>query len=141
MDDIHPQLQSDSESLGKFSLCHVRLSRDANYPWLVLIPDRRGIREIFELSWNDQMQLMRESSHVARVLTHIYKPDKLNIATLGNIITQLHMHHIVRYHNDVAWPAPVWGRVPARPYPPGEWDRQIECLRTSLKSDCGWTVF
>lgn len=140
MDDIHPQLQSDSESLGKFSLCHVRLSRDANYPWLILIPDRKGIREIFELSWNDQMQLMRESSHVARVLTHIFKPDKLNIATLGNIVSQLHMHHIVRYHNDVAWPAPVWGRVPARPYPPEEWYRQIECLRTHLKSDCGWTV-
>lgn len=138
MGNIHPQLLTDSEGLGKFSLCHVRLSRDANFPWLILVPNRDGIREIFELVWEDQLQLLRESSHVSRVLTQIYKPDKLNIAALGNIVPQLHVHHIVRYHNDVAWPAPVWGRFPARPYQAEDWRRQIECLRTNLSSDCGW---
>ena len=138
MEDIHPQLLADSESLGKFSLCYVRLLHDANFPWLILIPARKGIREIFELTWNDQMQLLRESSHVARVLTDIYKPDKLNIAALGNIVAQLHVHHIVRYHKDIAWPAPVWGRVPPQSYRPEEWLRQIARLRDNLNSDCGW---
>lgn len=135
---IHPRLLTDSDALGRYALCHVRLSRDANYPWLILVPDRDQITEIFQLDWEDQVNLMRESSHVARVMMKVYKPDKLNIAALGNVVPQLHLHHIARYKDDPAWPAPVWGRVPARAYDKDERRRQAESLCVLFSSESGW---
>lgn len=116
MAEIHPQLRNDCLLIGRFPLSHLLLMRDANYPWFILVPDRDGVSEVFELSETDQRQLMWESSHLARVLAERFGADKMNIAALGNVVPQLHVHHIVRYRNDPAWPAPVWGRVPARPY-------------------------
>jgi diadenosine tetraphosphate (Ap4A) HIT family hydrolase len=107
---IHAQLLADCIVLGRFPLCHLLLSKDANYPWCILVPDREGVSEIHQLSDADQQQLIRESSQLARVLETVFSPDKLNIAALGNIVPQLHIHHIVRYRDDPAWPAPVWGR-------------------------------
>jgi len=91
--------------------------RDANYPWLILVPDRDDVTEIHQLNEVDQQQLMRESVLLSRVLEAAFSPDKLNIAALGNIVSQCHVHHVVRYRSDAAWPAPVWGRVPVREYP------------------------
>jgi diadenosine tetraphosphate (Ap4A) HIT family hydrolase len=113
---LHPQLENDCLILGKLELCHVLLMRDANYPWCILVPDREDITEIHHLSETEQLQLMRESVRLSQVLESIFSPDKLNIASLGNVVPQCHVHHVVRYHTDVAWPAPVWGRVPAREY-------------------------
>ncbi len=92
------------------------LMRDANYPWLILVPDREDVTEIHHLNEADQQQLMRESVLLSRVLETAFSPDKLNIAALGNIVPQCHVHHVVRYRSDAAWPAPVWGRVPAMEY-------------------------
>ncbi len=125
---IHAQLQADCLVIGRFPLCHLLFSKDANYPWCILVPDREGVSEIHQLSDADQQQLIRESSQLARVLENVFTPDKLNIAALGNIVPQLHLHHIVRYRNDPAWPAPVWGRVAPRPY--GE--RQLAALLEQL---------
>jgi diadenosine tetraphosphate (Ap4A) HIT family hydrolase len=111
---IHAQLLADCIVLGRFPLCHLLLSKDANYPWCILVPDRAGVSEIHQLGDADQQQLIRESSLLARVLEAAFSPDKLNIAALGNIVPQLHVHHIVRYRNDPAWPAPVWGQVAPR---------------------------
>ena len=113
MAGIHPQLQADCLVIGRFPLCHLLLSKDTNYPWFILVPDREHISEIHQLTDADQQQLLRESSQLARVLDKVFAPDKLNIAALGNVVPQLHLHHIVRYRDDPAWPAPVWGRVPA----------------------------
>lgn len=99
---------------------------DANYPWLILVPQRPGLREIFELNTDEQTQLIHESSHVARLMHAHFQADKINIAALGNMVPQLHIHHIARYKADLAWPAPVWGRVPAAPY-------SIEQLKTLIK--------
>ena len=90
--------------------------RDANYPWLILVPDREAITEIHQLNAVDQAQLMRESVLLSRVLETLFSPDKLNIAALGNIVPQCHVHHIVRYRSDAAWPAPVWGKLPVKEY-------------------------
>jgi len=90
--------------------------RDANYPWFILVPDREGITEIHQLGEADQQQLMRESALLSRALEAVFSPDKLNIAALGNVVPQCHVHHIVRYRTDAAWPAPVWGRVPSKEY-------------------------
>ena len=113
---IHPQLLNDCLVLGRFTLCHLLLADDANYPWFILVPDRDSIDEIYQLSRDEQMQLLTESSLLSDRLMRVFKGDKLNIAALGNQVPQLHLHHIVRYKTDPAWPAPVWGRVAARPY-------------------------
>lgn len=113
---LHPRLQRDCIDLGAFRLCRVLLMNDAHYPWFILVPQREGIKEIFELSEADQVQLLRESSFLARNLAEIFRADKMNIAALGNLVPQLHVHHVVRYIGDPAWPAPVWGRLSADPY-------------------------
>ena len=89
---------------------------DTNYPWFVLVPDREDATEIHQLSEADQQVFIRESSLLADAIAQAFDADKLNIAALGNIVPQLHIHHIVRYTFDRAWPAPVWGRAPAVPY-------------------------
>ena len=113
---LHSQLEADCLVLGRLELCHVLLMRDANYPWCILVPDREDITEIHHLNEADQLQLMRESVRLSHALESVFSPDKLNIASLGNVVPQCHVHHVVRYHSDVAWPGPVWGRVPAREY-------------------------
>jgi len=132
MAELHPQLQKDCLLIGRFALCRLLLMRDANYPWFILVPDREGIEEIFELSEEDQGQLLRESSQLAAILAERFRADKLNIAALGNLVPQLHIHHVVRYREDAAWPAPVWGRVPVRPYTPEALSAVLETLRSGL---------
>ena len=139
MAELHPQLRKDCLLIGRFTLCHLLLMQDANYPWFILVPDREGIREIYELSEADQVQLLRESSQLSVLLTTRFRADKLNIAALGNVVPQLHVHHIVRYRDDPAWPAPVWGRVPARPYTPEERAGVLGLLRLGLQSDFEFT--
>ena len=138
MATIHPQLMHDCQLLGKFALCHLLLMRDANYPWCILVPDRDGISEIHQLSESDQQQLLRESSLLAVAMESAFSPDKLNIAALGNVVPQLHLHHIARYRTDAAWPAPVWGRVPAKPYLEYELEAVMHSLTALLTS--GFTV-
>jgi diadenosine tetraphosphate (Ap4A) HIT family hydrolase len=118
MTPLHPQLQQDCLLLGHFPLCRLLLMRDANYPWFILVPDRPEISEIYQLDPADRQQLMRESCHLSMVLAQQFQAHKMNVAALGNLVPQLHIHHIVRYRHDPAWPAPVWGKVPARPYSP-----------------------
>jgi len=116
MFELHPLLEEDTLTIGDFPLCRLLLMNDAGYPWFILVPRREGIREIFELDYADQVQLLQESSHLAKMLSRLFEADKLNIAALGNMVPQLHIHHIVRYRSDQSWPHPVWGRFPAKPY-------------------------
>ena len=129
---IHAQLLADCLVLGRFPLCHLLLAKDANYPWCILVPDRDSVSEIHQLSDADQQQLIRESSQLARVLETVFSPDKLNIAALGNVVPQLHIHHIVRYRDDPAWPAPVWGRVARRSYSEQQLGALLEKLAAGL---------
>ena len=134
MATIHPQLMQDCQLLGKCTLCHLLLMRDANYPWCILVPDRDDISEIHQLSESDQQQLLRESSLLSVAMQSAFSPDKLNIAALGNVVPQLHLHHIARYRTDAAWPAPVWGRVPAKPYLEYELEAVVHSLTALLTS-------
>jgi diadenosine tetraphosphate (Ap4A) HIT family hydrolase len=136
---IHAQLQADCLVIGRFPLCHLLLLQDANYPWCILVPDRESISEIHQLTDADQQQLIRESSQLACVLEKAFSPDKLNIAALGNIVPQLHLHHIVRYRNDPAWPAPVWGRLAPRPYGKEQLAALLEKLGTELRKLAEYT--
>jgi len=111
MFEPHPQLAKDTVLIGRFPLCELRLMNDANYPWFMLVPQRENLREIHELNESDLHLLMRESVTISRAIASAFVPDKLNIAALGNVVPQLHIHYIARYTSDPAWPAPVWGKV------------------------------
>ncbi len=138
---LDSRLERDGARIGHFPLCWLLLMHDSNYPWFVLVPDRDGAREIHDLSRADQIQLIDESSALARALEKAFSPDKLNIAALGNIVAQLHIHHIVRYKGDPAWPEPVWGKHPPVPYEPGGWAHRALALREALGPDMGFTVW
>ena len=116
MAEIHAQLTADCHYLGRFPLCHLLLMNDRNYPWLILVPDRVDVREIYQLNADDRERLMQESCLLSEFLDSVFKADKLNVAALGNQVPQLHLHHIARYQADAAWPWPVWGKVPAVAY-------------------------
>ena len=121
--------------MGRFPLSHLLLMKDSNYPWFILVPDRDNITEIHQLSDKDQQQLIAESSILSRIIGQKFKADKINIAALGNLVPQLHLHHIVRYTTDAAWPAPVWGKLPAKPYTDEEMKQVITLLKAGLSPD------
>ncbi|MBL4868942.1 MAG: HIT domain-containing protein [Pseudomonadales bacterium] len=116
MFSLHPTLAKDCFVLGHFPLCELLMMNDSQYPWFILVPQRENIKETYELSVADQHQLNKESCHLGKLLAAEFNADKMNIAALGNVVPQLHIHHIVRYKTDPAWPTPVWGRLPATPY-------------------------
>lgn len=116
MFQLHSQLQRDCRLIGRFPLCLLLLLDDARFPWFVLVPQRENVAEIYLLSDGDRVQLWAESDQLSRCIVNLFKPDKLNIAALGNVVPQLHLHHIARYTGDAAWPKPVWGLGTAEPY-------------------------
>ncbi|GAA0582216.1 HIT domain-containing protein [Halomonas salifodinae] len=113
---LDPRLEADTLPVTELGLCQVRLMNDARFPWLVLVPRRPGIREVYQLSTQDQATLWREATALGEGLMKTLSGDKLNLATLGNMVPQLHLHVIVRFAGDAAWPAPVWGQGRAEPY-------------------------
>src|SRR5690554_57936 len=113
---LDERLLKDTVALGDLALCRVLLMNDSRYPWLILVPRCADMSEVFQLSAAEQQQLWQETSHVGQVLKDVFQADKINIATLGNVVKQLHMHVVVRMQDDAAWPAPVWGNGAARAY-------------------------
>jgi diadenosine tetraphosphate (Ap4A) HIT family hydrolase len=129
---LHAQLQKDTIDIGDLPLCRVLVIKDANYPWLLLVPRRAEAVEIIDLDEVGQAQLMTEISRVARALKEITKCDKLNIAALGNVVPQLHVHVIARRSSDAAWPRPVWGVVPPLAHDAEEVQNFISALRRKI---------
>ena len=129
---LHPQLEKDCLLVGEYPLCRLLLVNDDNYPWFILVPRRADVSEVFQLSEEDQLQLMKESNGLSALLAEHFQADKLNVAALGNMVPQLHIHHIVRYKNDIAWPKPVWGVVPAEPYSDESLKRRLADLLPKL---------
>lgn len=115
---LHPQLDADTHPLARWPLCELRLMDDANHPWLILVPRVPGATELVDLDVAAQSALMAEITRASRALQALHRPDKLNVAALGNAVPQLHVHVIARYRHDIAWPRPVWGVANARPYAP-----------------------
>jgi diadenosine tetraphosphate (Ap4A) HIT family hydrolase len=130
--ELHPQLAADTHPLAALDLCDLRLMDDANYPWLVLVPRVPAAREVIDLDSPQRHRLTDEIDLAARLLREAFRPHKLNIAALGNLVPQLHVHVIAREEHDPAWPAPVWGRVAARPYPPEILVERVRLLRDLL---------
>ena len=130
---LHPQLAKDTFPVGDLALTRVVLANDANYPWLILVPRLPALVELIDLEENAQIQLLGEIAAAARALKNATECDKLNIAALGNQVSQLHVHVIARRHNDAAWPKPVWGANAPASYEPKARDRLIDALRRALQ--------
>ena len=131
---LDPRLQADTRLVAEWSLSQLLLMNDTRYPWFILVPRRIGIREIYQLSEQDQQQLWQESARLGAAAMAAFAGDKLNVAALGNLVPQLHLHHVVRYQGDPAWPAPVWGQGEARPYSAAEQDVVIDRLMNAVES-------
>lgn len=129
---LHPQLAEDTHPLALLALSELRLMDDANHPWLILVPRVADATELLDLNHDQQAQLMREIDGMGRLLRRAFKPDKLNVAALGNMVPQLHVHVIARYRDDIAWPRPVWGTASAQPYSPEALVERVERLRSAL---------
>lgn len=130
---LHAQLQNDCIQVMDLPLSRLLLLNDVNFPWFVLVPRREKITEIYQLEKADQHQLLEESNALSQFMVEQFKPDKLNIAALGNVVPQLHIHHIARYKDDLVWPAPVWGKLAAIPYTEEQSNELIELSRNWLK--------
>lgn len=135
---LHPQLVADTLVLGELPLCLVLLANDSQYPWLILVPKLAELREIHHLSESDQQQLMRESCAVAALLESELGAEKINVAALGNMVAQLHVHHVARFSSDAAWPAPIWGKHPAKPY--ADSGEQVSLWQRHLSAIEGFTT-
>ena len=126
---LDDRLADDTHPVAQLRLCDVRLMDDSHHPWLVLVPRVAGARELIDLSEARQQALLREVAQASRVLRDRFAPDKLNVAALGNVVAQLHVHVIARYTGDIAWPRPVWGHAAARPYTPEALVERVTALR------------
>ncbi len=129
---LHPQLAADTHPVTTLGLCELRLMDDCNYPWLVLVPRVADARELIDLDAAQRTAVVTDIDAASHLLRDAFAPFKLNVAALGNLVPQLHVHVIARFEDDPAWPAPVWGRVAACPYPPELLVERINLLRDTL---------
>jgi diadenosine tetraphosphate (Ap4A) HIT family hydrolase len=132
---LDARLQQDTLLIGDFALCRLLLMNDAQFPWFILVPRREDMSEVFQLDIADQQLLWQETSELAETLKDTFAADKMNVANLGNMVSQLHMHVIVRRRDDAVWPAPVWGKLPAQPYSAEQLAAVMAKLRMALADD------
>ena len=132
MFELHPQLAKDCFVIKDLELCRLLLMNDKNYPWCILVPMRAAKKDIYELTEPEQQQLIKESSQLSRVMMDVFQGKKMNVAALGNMVPQLHVHHIVRREGDACWPKPVWGQVPAVVYSDAEAQQLIKTLKQRI---------
>jgi diadenosine tetraphosphate (Ap4A) HIT family hydrolase len=127
---LHPTLARDTVEIARLTLCRVLLMRDRRFPWLILVPEREAVREIHELPPEDRARLIEEIALAEETLERLFRPEKLNVGALGNIVPQLHVHVVARFKEDAAWPGPVWGSGAAIPYS----EEELEEIRGRLAS-------
>lgn len=138
--ELHPRLAQDCFAIGRFELCRLLLMNDNQYPWFILVPEKPAVAELHQLSIEERQQFIDESCYLAENLAALYKADKMNVAAIGNIVTQLHVHHVVRYRHDKAWPQPVWGKFDAVPYTPEQLADTVQLLKSRLLRCYFWIV-
>jgi diadenosine tetraphosphate (Ap4A) HIT family hydrolase len=129
---LDARLASDTVPVGSSALSLLLLMNERRYPWLILVPRRAGLSELFELTVAERAELMEESCAVAAALASTSGADKINVGALGNIVRQLHVHHVARRVGDPAWPGPVWGHSPREPYEPEALEAAVRPLRAAL---------
>lgn len=130
---LDPRLAADTHPIGEMPLSRLLLMDDARHPWLILVPRIAGARELMDLDGGDRAALLDEITAVSRAMETLLRPDKLNVAALGNVVAQLHVHVIARYVHDASWPQPVWGRGERVAYPAADAAARVAELRSALK--------
>ena len=130
--ELDSRLAADTLFLADWTLCRVLRSNDRTYPWLVLVPRRKGMQDMIDLDPVDQQMLMGEVTRAGRAMKKALKPEKLNIAALGNVVPQLHVHVIARFTDDPAWPRPIWGVQAPRPFTGKEAESEVTRWRERL---------
>lgn len=126
---LDPQLQQDTVHLGQFPLCDVLLMNDSQFPWIILVPRRGSTSELYQLSTEERYAQSDESAYVSQRLSDYFKADSMNVAALGNVVPQLHIHHVVRKKDDPCWPKPIWGAIEAKPYEKADLDKMVSELK------------
>lgn len=129
---LHERLAADCVTLADWPLCRVLLMNDASYPWLILVPRRPGLTEFHQVDPGDMPQLVDEICQASRALEAAFRPDKINLGALGNMVPQLHIHVIARSREDPAWPGPVWGAQPPVPYEDSALQARLSALTAAL---------
>jgi diadenosine tetraphosphate (Ap4A) HIT family hydrolase len=126
---LHPTLAADTIEISRWHVSRVLLMKNANYPWLILVPARQNLCGLHELSNSDRPVMMDEIIRASDALKKLHKPARINVAALGNMVEQLHVHVIARFEDDAAWPAPVWGVGPPLAYAQDELQNTVRRLR------------
>ncbi len=134
---LNDQLKQDSFSIVDLPLSNLRLLNDARYPWLLLIPRVPDVSEIYNLDEQAQLLLTREIAQSSEILTDLFMPTKINVAALGNIVPQLHIHVIARFDSDHTWPNPVWGVGDAIPYKENDLKERLDKLKRAFAHHVG----
>lgn len=129
---LDERLQKDTILLTRLPLCHLLLMNDSQFPWFILVPSLAGITELHHLSVSQQRQFSLESGALSKFLEELFTPETLNIAALGNVVRQLHVHHVARFTSDKAWPKPIWGLFEPQPY----METEIQALKESCLGFC-----
>ena len=132
MFELDSRLHNDTFFVCDLTLCRVLLMNDKQFPWLILVPMRDNIAEIIDLSEHEQQLLLKESATVSKVMLQLFAPYKLNVGALGNVVRQLHVHHVARFETDVAWPKPVWGNQPPIAYADAQASEILAALKQAL---------
>jgi diadenosine tetraphosphate (Ap4A) HIT family hydrolase len=131
MFELDSRLAADTLPLGESELCLLLLMNERRYPWLILVPKRPSLSEWFELPPHERNVLIEESCLVSEVLSRELRAHKVNVGALGNVVRQLHVHHVARQPRDAAWPGPVWGHSPREAYAPDACAELLLRLRAS----------
>lgn len=131
---LHPQLAADTFAIADLSLSTVLLMNDRRFPWCIIVPRLPGLVDLVDLSNEVQAMLWREIDLVSRTVKTVFRAEKLNVAALGNVVPQLHVHVIARFQNDCAWPKPVWGVGTPESYASEEIDAVILRIKSGLAS-------
>jgi len=133
MFSLDSRLKNDTINIGKLQLSRVLLMNDSRYPWIILVPELDNVYEWTDISKENQVTLHDESLLIQNALMDLYGGQSLNIGKLGNIVSQFHLHHIVRFENDPAWPGPVWGHSSAVNYSPQELESRIFEIKQAIR--------
>ena len=133
--ELDKRLEGDSVPVADLPLSAVRLMNERSWPWLILVPRRAGLVELIDLDAESRARLMEEIARAAEALRALYRPDKLNVAALGNVVHQLHVHVIARFRSDPAWPRPIWNVKPAfEPFDPAALSKEVGRIAAALRS-------
>ena len=131
---LDTRLENDTHFVAETKYAHILLMNDSTYPWVIVVPKVADVSEIYELDVEIQQAVLAEINVLSKALKAEYKADKINVAALGNVVKQLHIHVLGRFENDPCWPAPVWGKNPAVPYSAEKAEEICAFLRTVITS-------